>query len=239
MTALPPLATSQPRARRNLARDVVLWLRAEIISGKLTPGEPLAEIALAERFQTSRAPVREALIELEREGLVQFGATGRTRVRTLAPKDFDEIMETRVALESMGARRAAAVWTDEDTAWVEANLAAQARALTLTELSGFDVEMHGYILRRSGNGRLLSLWRSVRWQFEMCLAYSHRLQQKLSFDARGLTVESHRRLLAAIASRKPEAAARAMTTHIEEWTEWWAVEFPSAEAQRAPASKPS
>jgi DNA-binding GntR family transcriptional regulator len=213
-------------------------LRAEIISGKLAPGEPLAEIALADRFQTSRAPVREALIELEREGLIQFGATGRTRVRTLTPKDFDEIMETRVALESMGARRAAAHWTDEDTAWVEANLAAQAQASTLTELSGLDVEMHCYILQRGGNGRLLGLWQSVRWQFEMGLASSHRLQQKLSFDARGLTVESHRRLLAAIASRKPEAAARAMATHIEEWTEWWAVEFPGAETKPA-AAKPA
>lgn len=228
MTSSPPDSAS-PHSRRNLAREIVLWLRGEIISGRLQPGEPLAEIALAERFQTSRAPVREALIELEREGLIQFGATGRTRVRTLSPKDFDEIMETRVALESMGARRAAPHWTDEDTAWVETNLAAQAQASTLTELSGLDVEMHAYILRRGGNGRLLHLWQSVRWQFEMGLAYSHRLQQKLSFDARGLTVESHRRLLTAIASRKPEAAARAMANHIEEWTEWWVTEFPCGE----------
>jgi DNA-binding GntR family transcriptional regulator len=231
MTASPsPLITHR---RRNLARDIVGWLRDEIISGQLPPGEPLAEIALSERFQTSRAPVREALIELEREGLVQFGATGRTRVRTLAPKDFDEIMETRVALESMGARRAAGNWTDEDTAWVEANLGAQSQASTLTELSGLDVEMHAYILRRSGNQRLLGLWQSVRWQFEMCLAYSHRLQQKLSFDARGLTVESHRRLLVGIASRRPEVAARAMANHIEEWTEWWAAEFAHTESKPA------
>jgi len=236
VTGHPASLSSTPR--RNLARDLVLWLRGEIISGQLRPGEPLAEIALAERFQTSRAPVREALIELEREGLVQFGATGRTRVRTLSPKDFDEIMETRVALESMGARRAAAHWTDEDTAWVETNLAAQAQASTLTELSRLDVEMHAYVLRRSGNGRLLNLWQSVRWQFEMGLAYSHRLQHKLSFDARGLTVESHRRLLSAIASRKPEAAARAMANHIEEWTEWWAAEFADAEAKPV-AAKPA
>lgn len=233
MTAHPSALTSTPR--RNLARDIVAWLRSEIISGQLRPGEPLAEIALSERFQTSRAPVREALIELEREGLIQFGATGRTRVRTLSPKDFDEIMETRVALESMGARRAAPHWTDEDTAWVEINLAAQAQASTLTELSGLDVEMHAYILRRGGNERLIHLWQSVRWQFQMGLAYSHRLQQKLSFDARGLTVESHRRLLAAITSRNPETAAHAMAHHIEEWTEWWAKEFADAEAKPAAA----
>jgi DNA-binding transcriptional regulator PaaX len=65
--------------------------------GNLQPGEALAEPVLAKQFGSSRAPIREALIELEREGLVQFEATGRTRVRTLTEKDFDEIMEARVA----------------------------------------------------------------------------------------------------------------------------------------------
>ena len=95
-------------ARRNLAFEVVSSLRSEIISGKLEPGMSLAEPGLAKRFGFSRAPIREALIELEREGLVEFQATGRTRVRLLVENDFIEIRDARVALESMGARRAAA-----------------------------------------------------------------------------------------------------------------------------------
>ncbi|MDB6169842.1 MAG: Protein of unknown function (DUF1553)/Protein of unknown function (DUF1549)/Planctomycete, partial [Verrucomicrobia bacterium] len=213
----PPLSCEP---RRNLAREMVARLREEIISGRFNPGEALAEPVLAARFEVSRAPIREALIELEREGLVQFESTGRTRVRRLTEKDFDEIMEARVALEGTAARKAAAVWTSEDTAWVENNIAAQARASTLAELSRLDVEMHEFILRRGGNERLAALWQCIRAQFEMGLAYTHRLQQKLEYKPRRITVESHRSLLAAVASGKPEVARRAMVAHIQGSREW-------------------
>jgi DNA-binding GntR family transcriptional regulator len=183
--------TSSPRDssfRRNLARELLLALRSDIISGKLQPGQPLAEPSLARQFGSSRAPVREALIELEREGLVQFEATGRTKVRTLSEKDFEEIRDARIALETMAARQASARWTPEDTAFVQENIAQQAKASTLAELSRLDIDLHDYVMRLSGNKRLLMLWQSVRWQFEMCLASTHRLQQKLAFTPRQITL---------------------------------------------------
>ena len=102
-----PQAQPSPRApRNNRATAVHLRLRKEIVSGYFPQGTALAEPTLAEHFRTSRAPVREALIALEREGLVTFEKTGRTRVRTIAAKDLREIMEARAALESMAARLA-------------------------------------------------------------------------------------------------------------------------------------
>ena len=230
-------ASSASIPRRNLAREVVLSLRKEIISGKLQPGAPLSEPVLSRQFAFSRAPIREALIELEREGLVQFETTGRTRVRTLAEKDFDEIVEARMALESMGARRAAARWTAQDSEWIEKNIAAEAEASTLPELSRLDIELHEYVMRRCGNQRLLALWQSIRWQFEMCLALTHRSQQKLAFKPRSITVKAHRRLLAALASGKPEVAAQMMSAHIEETLEWVPSEIPAEKAQPAAGSK--
>ncbi len=209
-----------PAQRRNLAREVLLALRAEIISGKLQPGDALAEPVLARRFGSSRAPVREALIELEREGLVQFESTGRTRVRTLTERDFTEIREARIALESMAARRAAALWTPRDSRFIEENIARQQQASTLAELSRLDVELHAYVMRLAANRRLLALWQSIRWQFEMCLASTHRLQQNLAFKPRQITVDSHRRLLEALASGNPETAAQKMALHIENSMEW-------------------
>ena len=81
-----PSSSPSSAPRRNLAHEIVVQLRGAIISGKLQPGEALAEPVLAKQFGSSRAPIREALIELEREGLVQFEITGRTRVRTLTEK---------------------------------------------------------------------------------------------------------------------------------------------------------
>jgi DNA-binding GntR family transcriptional regulator len=215
--------------RRNLAREVLLSLRAEIISGQLQPGDALAEPVLAKQFGSSRAPVREALIELEREGLVQFELTGRTKVRTLTEQDFDEIRDARVALESLAARRASAKWTPKDSAYLEQNIARQALASTLAELSRLDVEFHEYVLRLAANKRLLTLWQSIRWQFEMCLASTHRLQETLACKPHQITVRSHRHLLAALASGKPEVAAQKMALHIESSMEWTPSETSTAE----------
>jgi DNA-binding GntR family transcriptional regulator len=206
--------------RRNIAREVLCALRSDILSGRLQPGEPLAEPVLAKQFGSSRAPVREALIELEREGLVQFEATGRTRVRTLSEQDFAEIREARVVLETMAARKACLRWSPKDSAVLEANIARQARAATLSELSRLDVELHEYVVRLCGNSRMLRLWQSIRYQFEMSLAFTHRLQQKLAFKPRQITVSSHRLLLAALASGSPEVAAEKMAVHIESSMEW-------------------
>ena len=211
---------SRVAPRKNLARKVLLSLRSAIISGKLPPGVPLAEPVLAKQFSSSRAPIREALIELEREGLVQFEPTGRTRVRTLTEEDFNEICDARIALESMAARRAAARWTPKASAFLEENIALQEKASTLAELSRLDVELHAYVMRHAANQRLLSLWQSIRWQFEMCLASTHRLQQELAFKPRQITVSSHRHLLSALASGKPEFAAQKMAAHIENSIEW-------------------
>jgi len=62
-------------------------------SGEIKPGTPLAEPVLAQQFGASRAPVREALIALERDGLVEFNERSRTRVRLLTVEDFQALLE--------------------------------------------------------------------------------------------------------------------------------------------------
>ena len=214
-------------SRRNLAEEVTARLRHAIVSGQIAPGTSLAEPVLAERFGASRAPIREALIALERDGLVEFNDRSRTRVRPLTTADFEEICSMRIALESMAARIAAAKWSEENTRAVEENIQRQERAATLGELSHLDVEMHEYVVRLASHRRLLTAWRGIRWQFEMCLAYTHRLQEKLDFEPPRITVDSHRRLLAALASGQPELAAKTMAAHIEGSLEWSLIEFPT------------
>ena len=209
---------SQPA--RNLAAEVVESLRNEIISGILAPGAALAEPVLAARFGLSRVPVREALIELEREGLIQFESTGRTKVRTLARRDLIEIIEARAVLEVAAVRKLTLEWTRRDTAWVTRNIGSQAKASTLAQLSHLDIEMHEYLMRRNGNERLLRLWQSIRWQFQMCLARTHRLQEKLADKPHQITISAHLRLLKALESGDPEMAAAAMKVHIEAALGW-------------------
>lgn len=148
---------SEPRC--NLAHEIVSQMRGEIISRKFKPDEALAEPALAGRFGISRAPVCEAMIELEQAGLVEFETTGRTRVRLLEKKDVVEIVEARIALESMGARLPAARWTAGDTRWIERSITAQERAASGAKFSTLDIAMHEYIMECRGNERVTTLWR--------------------------------------------------------------------------------
>jgi len=223
---------AESRNRRNLAEEVTARLRSAIVGGQLKPGTSLAEPVLAEQFGASRAPIREALIALERDGLVEFNDRSRTRVRPLSAADFQEICSMRMALESMAARIAAANWNEENTRAIEENIQRQELAATLGELSHLDVEMHEYIVRLASHRRLLAAWRGIRWQFEMCLAYTHRLQEKLDFEPRRITVDSHRRLLMAVASGQPELAAKTMAAHVEGSLEWSLVQFPSEAGAR-------
>lgn len=208
------------RTRRNLANEILTRLRSDIISGAFKPGEALAEPVLAQRFGVSRGPVREAMIELERAGLVQFEPTGRTRVRTMEEKDIAEIIEARVALESMGARLAAIRWSSEHSRWIEKNLVAQERAVGVTTFRKLDVAMHEYIMQCSGNERLGALWQNIRWQFEMAMTSVDRLQGKEALELHRFTIDGHRKVLAALAAREPTIAASTMGWHITSALEW-------------------
>jgi DNA-binding GntR family transcriptional regulator len=222
---------------QNRSDGALRRLRGEIIAGALLPGALLAEAAVARRLGLSRVPVREALFSLEREGLVEFSATGRAFVKCLTERDFEEIVATRVALEGMASDVAARHWREADSAYIHRNIAEQECATTLAELSRLDVAMHAYIVERSGNSRLLALWRCIRPQFELWLAHTHRLQARLDHEPRQVTVDSHRLLLRALESRDPQRAAAAMAQHITSWREWLPAHFPPRTAQEQAVSQ--
>lgn len=210
-----PQAQPSPRApRNNRATSVHLRLRSKIVSGHFPQGSALAEPTLAEHFQTSRAPVREALIALEREGLVTFEKTGRTRVRTIGAKDLREIMEARAALESMAARLANWNWTAADTEFVAKNIDAQEKARSLSELSRLDIDLHHRVMLRSDNLRLLQLWEPLRWQYEAYLVEIFKRQSTGDYRPETETVLAHRKLLKALSTGTPDEAAAAMMEHV-------------------------
>src|SRR5437870_1109598 len=94
----------QGRLRREIAYEAI---RERILSGEFRPGQALSELALAASFRASRTPVREALMRLEEEGLVEIVPRRGPTVRLLAPQEMYEILLVREALESLAARIAA------------------------------------------------------------------------------------------------------------------------------------
>ncbi len=200
---------SEPR--RNIAHEIASKLLRDIISGDFKSGETLAEPALAKLL----------MIELERAGLFQFELNGRTRIRTLEEKDVVEIIEVRVALETMSVRLAAARWTDEDTRWIERSIAAQETVARGMKFSTLGIAIHECFMKRGGNGRLLTLWQFVRWQLEMALTHIPSLQQTQAPDLRCFSVRGHMKVLKTLTDRQPEMAAKVMAQHIKDSIEWY------------------
>ncbi|MCI2418542.1 GntR family transcriptional regulator [Saccharopolyspora sp. K220] len=93
--------------------EVYERLRGEIVDGTFETGAQLVELVLADRYGTSRTPVREALRRLEQDGLVERGDRGM-RVRTRSPEEILEIYEVRISLEATAAAAAAQRYTDFD-----------------------------------------------------------------------------------------------------------------------------
>ena len=93
-----------PIRRAPVEQSVAGALRELIVSGRLPEGTPLVQRDLAQRLGVSQTPVRIGLSELEREGLVQVGDTGRALVSRLTREDLEEIYAARLGLEGLAAR---------------------------------------------------------------------------------------------------------------------------------------
>lgn len=147
---LAPL--SLPRGR---VADLVEDLRAQIVSGAITPGETLVQEDLAERFGVSRMPVREAIKHLQMLGFVTVEANKRARVAEVSREDFLEIYDMREAAEALAMTSAMAHLTNVQ---IDAARAIQDRIEGVDPM-GFgllNMEFHMILYRPSGRARLLS-----------------------------------------------------------------------------------
>ena len=228
-----PVLNAPPAVRRlTLADQVRDQIREAIVAGDLAQGGPIGEPALAARFGVSRAPVREALIALEREGLVAFDERGRTRVLALTPTVFEELVAVRVALEGAAARLAAARGGSRLKTALRENVAAQAAAATYRELTRLDVAFHEIIVRAADNGRLHAAWLTARSVFEFWLSAAFR-DTDLAVEPRELVVKSHQKLLAAVTSGDGDRAEKAAGVHISSWRSYLPERCLSAEGSKS------
>jgi DNA-binding GntR family transcriptional regulator len=155
-----------PAGLRAAARDAIRQL---IASGKVRPGDRLSEPQLAAEIGTSRSPVREALRELEQQGLVVSYPNRGCFVATLSERDVDELVTLRAALEGLAARLASDRLNRLDLARLSDIVEQMARvgrdqtdgAEQARPLAELDAAFHLAIVQRSGHRRLLAVWESI------------------------------------------------------------------------------
>src|SRR5579875_2601421 len=147
-------------AEEPLSQSVYRRLRQDILSGVLRPNERLVETELGQLFEVSRTPVRDALLRLESDGLVDAGKRGWT-VHEYDRDELIAIYETRAALEGAAARLAAMRATEEQLADIEAALRSERDDLLANSDSDLtsqeNSQFHAMIYETCRNERLLSL----------------------------------------------------------------------------------
>lgn len=198
--------------KTSLRQQALTALRRAITTGQLTPGTHLVETDLSDALQISRGTLREAMRQLQQEGLISAGARGRLSVRHLDAKEIRDIFNVRAALESMAARelatrpdRTEAVATlrsavDDMDRWAEANLEDRIEA---------DLRFHRTMCQLTGNETLLHQWTSLEGSIRMSIMFAG-----VDRAIKNMNAKRHYDIVDAIESGDETLAAATVAEHM-------------------------
>jgi DNA-binding GntR family transcriptional regulator len=201
-------------AARDLWQSVYDQLRAWIVAGDLEPGSRLVETELAERFETSRGPVRTALKELERDGLVVVNPRRGTFVSPISAEDIDEIFTLFEVLWPLAAHWAVARMTPESRGRLREQLGVieATRSQTATEWTAANLAFHRMIFEISGHRRALQIWDGLDAQVRL---YAGVLADADPGDLRA-TIRMHEAIYQALERDDAETATEAVRSYIRQ-----------------------
>ena len=199
--------------KTNLREQALASLRTAITSGQLAPRTQMVETELSEQLQISRGTLREAMRQLEQEGLLVAGGRGRLFVRRLGPKEITDIFTVRASLEGLAASLLAQL--PDRTAVVEQLrelLATMDRAAHDRDLEGrieSDLDFHRSLCRLTHNETLLHTWQGLEGSIRMSIMFAGTERAIGNMD-----VARHDTIVDAITSGDADAAARAVQEHM-------------------------
>lgn len=199
--------------RTSLGERAYDHVRSEILRGALPVGSVVAEGAVAGELGISKTPVRQALQTLRREGLLELGPRRQLIVRGFPAEHRREVLDVRVALESLSVRRACETMTIEQIDYLRLLLMQQKRAVDAGDEDSFielDEQFHLHIAAAAGLSiveRFLSQLRGfVRVMRLGTTRPPGHLQEVYA---------EHERIADLLEARKPAQATKALRDHLE------------------------
>lgn len=217
------MTTGAPDPQK-LYQQIARAIATAINDGRYGPGDKLpSERELADDFGVSRPTVRDAMIALEFQGLVEARQGSGVYVNAVAAPVGDDPSEVEVgALELTEARRlfegeacalSAATITDETLALLDQNVSQMVRSFAPEETERLEQDFHLTIARATGNAAIEAgvedLW-TLRQQSPACVAMLRRARTHGGGDF----VQEHRQIVAALRERDPKAARQAIHAHL-------------------------
>ena len=195
-------------------QKVVAVLRLAITEGRFAPGERLTERSLCELTGVSRVSVREALRQLEAEGLIEIQANRGPQVSRLSKQDAVSLYQMRGALEALAARLFASLATDRKIDELSAAVSLLQRAYQRRDVEAIVIgkrRFYQVLIEGSGNNMigatLNTMYARINQLRRISLSSPRRAPQSM---------REIRAVLAAIKRRDPQAAYTASLHHVEQ-----------------------
>lgn len=207
--------TMQKYSNEPLREMVLMTLRRAILLGKLKPGERLMEIHLSELLGVSRTPVREAIRQLETEGLVVMVPRHGAYVDSITEKSLMDVLEVRRALEGLAASRASRRITPDvllklRAAYEKYEMLVESPEATLDEIVEADIAFHDVILNATENDKLISIMNNLADQMSR-----YRYEYIKESENQPTIMREHRLIYRALAEKDEDEAVRMIQLHVD------------------------
>ena len=154
-----------------LSAQVREYILTKILNGEFEPGERLIEMKIAHQMQTSQAPVREAIRELEATGLIETLPNRGSRVRKVSNQELFDIYDVRAQLEGYAGEIVCEKKISISNELIEAaeRMIEAANRDKLMLFSSINHEFHSIIIKNAGNEILLKTWQTLHIQIKTFL----------------------------------------------------------------------
>ena len=200
-------------SKTSLREQALDQLRNAVTSGELAPGTRLIETELSGALGISRGTLREALRQLQQEGLVEAGERGRLTVRTLSDAEILDMFAVRSALEGLAA---AIVSGLPDRPSLVPRLQAALDALeaargSINHMVEVDLQFHRLLCELTGNTTLVRTWEALAGSIRMSIMFAG-----TDKAITNMSVPRHQQVIDAIATGDPAVARDAVDQHMRE-----------------------
>ena len=181
-----------------------------IVESKLDPGDPVTERGLANRLGIGRTPIREAIRELVRDGILEVHPARGTCVRSISLQDLGELFEMRHVLEGLAVYRAAELGPTERLSAYGRKLRSVGRRFNHVKAYDLGFDFHVEVFHAARNRLLVDTYMPIKLRYRLASAIAK------SHDREWIrqSVDEHLAILAAIEERAPEKAQRLMQEHL-------------------------
>lgn len=195
---------------KNLAYESI---KTAIVKGDLSPGERLLESEIASQMGISRGPVREAIRQLDQEGLTYSHPHRGTVVLEMNTEETEKVfVPTRRLIETFVAENAYQSLTEEDYANLEAIIDQMESAYqddNLYNLTDLDMKFHSYLVEHTASPTICALWNNVTARI-----HSRLLLQGIVKESLNVVANEHREYLECIKAHDVEKIAQHLESHI-------------------------